>query len=252
MKQLAATAVAAVLLATSCGPRVKPISLHDPSIPVDSRRFVADTQDAVAIARVKRDEAASELTRVREWRRTVVRGLDWPRSADAAIDRLEILADGRVELAELELDRADAALELALAKYDLVTAETAIRHDIARYDLAPLRARTDAAREQMKGLSETIILKRDEIDELASQWWSAYAGWAKKGDTRLYYVPFIDVEASKAPAKKRKKAAAPDAEDDKAAKKKGDAEKEPADTKKPAKGDAEPAKSDEADELRIW
>jgi hypothetical protein len=230
-------------LVAACGARVKPISLHDQSIPVDSRRFVADTQDAVSIARASRDSASRELTEVRQWRREVVKGVAWPDKASGAIERLETLADNRVALAEMELDKADLALELAEAKYDLVTAETAIRHDIARYDLDPLRARTDAARGEMKSLTEAIIIKRDEIDELTSAWWKAYSSWAKKGDTRLYYVPFIDVAASKAPAKKKKKKAP------KKKKKKGDEETK--DAKAPPK-DKKGAKEEKSDDLRIW
>ena len=47
--------VAVSLVLASCGPTVKPISLHDPVVPVESRRYVADTQDAVSIARADRD-----------------------------------------------------------------------------------------------------------------------------------------------------------------------------------------------------
>lgn len=233
-----------------CGARVKPISLHDQSIPVDSRRFVADTEDAVSIARVSRDEAARELSEVREWRREVVRGVDWPQSAASAIQQLEVVADNRVLLAEMELDKADAALELAEAKYDLVTAETAIRHDIGAYDLEPLRARTDEARAKMKGLTEQIITKRDEIDEMTTQWWGAYSSWAKKGDTRLYYVPFIDVEASKAPAKKRtkkKKRVTKKEEDEEKKQEKGEEKKEGKE-----KPEEKEETSDESESLRIW
>ena len=229
--------IAALLI--GCGPRVKPISLHDSSIPADSRRFVADTEDAVSIARVARDEAARELREVRDWRRDVVRGVEWPAPAASAIERLEMVADQRVVLAEMELEQANAALELAQAKYDLVTAETAIRHDIARYDLEPLRARTDTARDKMRSLTESILLKRDEIDELTTRWWAAYASWADKGDTRLYYVPFIDVEASKAPAKKRKKP-------------REDEPEEPKKDGEPAGAEKEEEPSDEGGDLRIW
>lgn len=234
----------AFVLIAACGARVKPISLHDQSIPVDSRRFVADTQDAVSIARVARDEKARELTEVREWRREVVRGVAWPDKAASAIDQLEVLADSRVELAEMELDKADAALELAEAKYDLVTAETAIRHDIAAYDLEPLRARTDTARERMTSLTEGIIIKRDAIDELTTKWWSAYSGWAKGGDTRLYYVPFIDETATNAPVKARKKKKKVEEKKPKAEEGDGKATDE-----KPKEKEK---KSDESDELRIW
>ena len=247
LTSLIAVVLALAFSASACGPRVKRISLHDNSIPVDSRRFVADTEDAVAIARVKRDEAQRELSKVRDWRREVVRGTNWPSAANAAIDQLEVLADNRVELAQMELERADAALELAKAKYDLVTAETAIRHDVAAYDLGPLRQRTDEAREALHSLSEGIINKRDEIDDLTTKWWSAYSKWARKGDTRLYYVPFIDVEASKAPAKKRKVAK----KDDEKKKEKKDTEKEDP-TKKPAKEAEEKKPESKGDELRIW
>lgn len=228
--------LAAILLA-ACGPRVKPISLHDQSVPADSRRYVADTQDAVSIARAARDEALRELDAVREWRRDVVRGVDWPAKAEAAIAKLEILADERMKLAELEVQQADLALALAQAKYELVTAETAVRHDIASYDLDLFRARTEEAREKKKTLTDQILTQRDKIDELTSQWWTAYASWARSGDTRLYYVPFIDVEASKAPPKKKKKKVA---------------EKKPEEEAEKKEKATDPEQKEEADELRIW
>ncbi len=221
----------------SCGPRVKPISLHDQTVPVDSRRFVADTEDALSIARASRDEAERRLEEVREWRREVVRGVDWPRAADGAIEKLRVLADERVELAELELEEADLAVDLAEAKWELTTAETAVRHDIARYDLEKFRARTEEARARKAAMTDEILAKRDAIDERTSEWWAAYSSWAKKGDTRLYYVPFLDVEASKAPAKTPKKKA-------------DEVEKEQQEEGAPSE-EAEP-KEKESEELRIW
>lgn len=227
-----------VALLGACGPRVKPISLHDQSIPVDSRRFIADTQDALSIARASRDEAQRELDTVREWRRDVVRGVDWPQVAEPAIRKLDELASARVELAEMELRAADLAVELAEAKVELTTAEMAVRHDIASYDLESFRQRTDQVREARAALTDEILTKRDAIDALTSEWWQAYSSWANKGDTRLYYVPFIDAEAPTAPVKRKVEE---------------EEEEQPAEEAEEATGQEAPEKeTEEGEDLRIW
>lgn len=240
---LAASSVAALL--SACGPSVKPISLHDPVVPIDSRRFIADTQDAVSIAKANRDVAVERLGEMREWRKEML-GIEWPSKASKAVQQLESLADARIELAELELDSADIRLQLAEAKYQLVTAEMAVRHDLATYELEPLRAEADEARGKVKAVSESIIKKRDEIDKLTSEWWEAYRSFASSGgDTRRYYVPFIDVESAKKAAKKKKK---PKKEDD--AKKKSVDEKDSKKSKDSKDEKKEPTTEDQP--LRIW
>ena len=53
-----------VVIGVGCGETVAEIDLHDPVVPVASRRLVADGQDAVSIARARLDDASVELKEV--------------------------------------------------------------------------------------------------------------------------------------------------------------------------------------------
>ena len=111
---------AALLLALpACGQRVKPVSIRNPVLSTDSRRLLADTEDAVSIRRAARDDRRRELRRTKRRREDLVEERSWPSSANNAVSKLRALEDARVELAELELDLAQADLELAQAKYPL-------------------------------------------------------------------------------------------------------------------------------------
>jgi hypothetical protein len=173
-------------LLAACGSTVEPIDLHDSVIPLDARKFVADAQDGLSIARAKREVAIRELDEVETWRDKTLDNLDWLNNAGART-AIEKLADARVELAQMEKERADAELELAVGKLDLVTAQTAIRNDIAIYELDPLRDRVEAALERVKDLGNTIEQHQRKLDQMTGQWWEAYASFVRGGGNSAAY-----------------------------------------------------------------
>lgn len=176
-----------LVVAAGCAQNIERIDLHDETIPADARRLVADAEDSIAIARAKLDEAERELRETRTWRSELL-DRDWPSGASSAVQKLSRLADGRVKLARLRVERAAANVELARAKFELITAKTAIRNDLAVYDLEPLRKRVDREKAAFDELDRKFSEQRNEIAQLENEWWSAYASFAKEGDTRFLYV----------------------------------------------------------------
>lgn len=125
----------AAAFAIACGANVERLSLHDTRLTLDDRRWLADAEDEVSIARAGHAKAVQELEHAREFDRYVNDSVDehWPRAgaASAARDKLENLADERITLAQLEVDAAEENLERAQAQLVRARAETAVRADIA-------------------------------------------------------------------------------------------------------------------------
>ncbi len=167
--------------AVGCGPTaVKPISLYDSVIPLDARRFVADSEDGVSVARARLSDATLNQRNVEKWASYVLDDLAWPPDRNAA-SKLERLVEARVKMAEKELEFAETELELAEAKLDLVTAETAIRHDLAIYELEPLQDRTDQALADLGYLGKDIEGDQRKLEQITAEWWTAYSAFVKGG-----------------------------------------------------------------------
>lgn len=181
------------LLALGCTRRVKPIDLEDESIPVEARELVADAEDAIAIARAERDRARDDLEQTREWR-TEILDRDWPSGAQSLLGRLRELADARVRLEALRVERANERIELAEARYKLITARTAIRQDLAVYDLEPLKKKVDDEGSDVDDVEEKIQAKRAEVAQKENDWWNRYAKWVDEGnDSRSFYVDLVSL-----------------------------------------------------------
>ena len=179
---------AAVLLAAAagCGAsiNVKPLRLDDSSLTQNARRFLADSEDAVAIARAWRDTAAAELERTRLWRRGLATGAD-ALAADAKVrppvDALSRFADATVDLAEKRLALAESELALARQKFTQITAEIATQNDMAVYDLEKIRARTDVLRKDAEADNRAVEQSRRVVEELNTAWLRAYGAYVKAG-----------------------------------------------------------------------
>jgi len=163
-----------------CAQDVERIDLDDETIPVSARNLAADAEDSIAIARAQRDEAQRELRETRQWREELL-SRDWPSGASSAVRQLERLADGRVRLAELKVERARENVEYAQAKFELITAKTAIRNDLAVYRLRPIRRRVDREKADVDELDANIGEQRRRIAQLENSWWDVYASMAKEG-----------------------------------------------------------------------
>lgn len=186
--QLSAIPIAVLLCAAalSCGPSVsvKPLRLGDPSLSPNARRFLADTEDAVAITGAWRDATAVELARMREWREALTRSteaLGSDQKAKSAIAALRTFADATVLLNEKKLILADAELELARQKFVQITAEIATQHDMAVYDLEKIRKRTDEARKDFEEKRRNVEKQRRATEELNTVWLRGYASYIKGG-----------------------------------------------------------------------
>ena len=240
MKHLILILILTLLIPIGCGTSVKPIDLHDPNVPLDARRFVADAQDAVSIARARRDEAADRLEFAENWQDEVTTPELWPKGSDAILQKLQTFTQARVDMSELEFEQAAAKLELAEAKYDLSTAQTAMRNDLAVYDLEPLKARTESIRGDIEELAGKIEDQRIKLDKLTLDWWKSYSKFADGGkEVRAFYVSpqlFAELKARDADLKAKraeKKKEEKDAKDkDKKADK--DAKKDDKPAKKPS------------------
>ncbi len=183
-RRLAITLLALIMLCLAspgCARKsVKPISIKNPVLSEDSRRLLADNEDAVSIRRAARDDARRALKKSKARSENLLER-SWPANASAPLAKLKALEAARLELAELQLDHAQAQLDLAFAKYDHTTAQTAMRHDLAVYELEPLKKAQEKAKEDSDELFRKVDAKRREIDKLEAAWWSAYASFVKGG-----------------------------------------------------------------------
>lgn len=173
---------------SACATEVEPISLRDPAVSLESRKLLADLQDAISIARLKRDGARRNLASTLQWQQDMIEQRAWPSQASAAVEKLRAVATGRIALAELELELRQAELELAQSKYVLATAQTAMRHDLAVYELEPIRRDTETIRSRVGQLQGQQERKIQELDKLDQAWWSAYNAYINKGgNSRVFY-----------------------------------------------------------------
>lgn len=165
--------------AAACSQTVKPIGLQELVVPLDARRFVADAQDGVSIAKSHVDDAEMHLEKMEHWHATV-KDSGWPSNANARAS-LTKLSEARLKIVKMELELANAEFELAEAKYELVTARTAIRHDLATYELKPLRERQEAALDRVGRLVKDIEAEQRTLEQLTGDWWTQYAGYSQGG-----------------------------------------------------------------------
>ena len=175
--------LATVLLLGGCAQTVATLSIHDTRLPPKARRWVADAEDAVAIARAWRDEAQSDLDSARTWRDHLMATTKWPsgaKAADAAA-KLKTATEDRVRYRELELDAARANLDLARAKRVQANAQTAMRYDLAVYDLKPIHKSTDSARARLKKAQESAETARIALEKATDAWWQAYKAYVSSG-----------------------------------------------------------------------
>lgn len=173
--------MALCVAAAACAPRAARISLHDPRLPLDARRWLADAEDEVAIAAVGLDEAQIGMDEAREFRR-YAESLRWPGGGSNASQRLDRMVEERLSLARLEIDLANQRIALARANLVKARAETAVRHDIADYNLEPITAASDEARARLDQLAQEVEHQRAALDEATSQFWEAYGAFARSNN----------------------------------------------------------------------
>ena len=129
-----------LFLLVGCGASVDRLSLSDPRLPVDARRWVADAEDAVVVASARLADANKRLAAARDWNQRITQAkpstgagggkaqLQRSQMANAIISERTVLNCGVTRLAN--------------ARRKLIYAETAMRHDIS-VNMTPLRAHVD-------------------------------------------------------------------------------------------------------------
>ncbi|MBA2665278.1 MAG: hypothetical protein H0U74_23520 [Bradymonadaceae bacterium] len=170
---------------------VKPIDLHDASVPIEGRRLVADAQDGIAIARAQQDNARVSLRASQKWRNDIASLKGVPGGATDVLAKLNELAAVRLRLSEIQLERANAELELAVAKYDLVTARVAVRNDLAVYDLEKLNLKAEAILNRAREIDRQTVGQLEHLDKVTRAWWTSYTGFVQGGgDARTFFAAF--------------------------------------------------------------
>lgn len=200
-----------VPLLGGCGQHVELLSMHDQRLAPESRRWLVDAEDGVAVARSTLDQMSERLydqaRRARQLRQQASRIGDAGGAAAAAA--LKDVAKLRERLAELGVDRARAGLALALAKQREISAKTAMKHDLAVYDLKPLAQDTARARAKMRVIGRTVHEGRLALEQAQGKWWKVYGSWISTGGRRdLFWLaqerPKRRRHKARKPAKKRK------------------------------------------------
>lgn len=188
MKKLIFIMLATLGVGVGCGASVKPIDLHDPNIPLDARRFIADAQDAVSISRARLDDAEENYENTVRWRSELTTREMWPAGSENVVAKLDEFTEARVKMAELLRLRAEVELDLAEAKYTQATAETAMRNDIAVYDLEPIRAQSETTRNRLENVAVRIEEHRVVLDKITQDWWRVYGDFSQKNEVPAFYM----------------------------------------------------------------
>lgn len=170
----------------ACGGGVKMLATHDQRLPVEARRWVADAEDGVLVARAFRDRAERRRDEVLARSRSLGSEADALASAgaaDAAL-RLRQVADARAELARGDLRLAEAELAMAESRQAQINAETAVQYDLAVYELDPLKRQTEAALTETRHQRAQLDRQRAELEQLTSAWWESYSRFTAQSGRR--------------------------------------------------------------------
>ena len=179
------------VVAFGCSSGVEPISIHDTSIPTADRRLIADGQDRVAVARAQYDEARAAVVRMDRWRNEVNSFAGWPDGSSALVASMDRMLAARLELLELQEERAEIEIEVAKAELQLLIARVAVRNDRAVYDIEDLREDVDGEKDEARQLDRQIMQHMEQLDRVTQQWWTDYAAFAQGGgDVTPFYVIF--------------------------------------------------------------
>ncbi|MBN2718840.1 MAG: hypothetical protein JXX14_23545 [Deltaproteobacteria bacterium] len=191
MKWIQVMLLALFGLAAACSgqqmPEVRQLSLRDPRLSLEARRWLADAEDEVVIARAGVEMAASRVMRIEDYRDTLTKEevfLSGP-SKKANVDKLEQslygFVDAQLTLEEAQLLAAQKALELAYARLTQVRAETAIRFDLAVYPMEPIVHHVEQLKSEVASANSVLENLRVEVENRAGQLWRDYAAFVQQG-----------------------------------------------------------------------
>ena len=170
-----------------CGGNVKYLSLRDERLPLEARRWLADAEDEVAIARARVVDAENQSAKIEDYRQNMVKELkeQWggARGGAAGLKAWQMFAaytDERVTLAELTLRAAQVAEDLARMRLTQARAETAMRYDLAVYELPPIAERVEKLRDEVAAMTKVVEAQRVKVEKSAGEAWKMFYQFARK------------------------------------------------------------------------
>ncbi len=178
----------AASLLIGCGGHVKYLSLRDERLPLEARRWLADAEDEVAIARARVVDAENVLSKIEDYQEHMVGQLkdQWGGSRGGAdgLKAWQMFAayiKERVGLAELTLKAANVAEDLAKMRLTQARAETAMRYDLAVYELPPIAEKVEKLRGEVAEMTKQVEGQRVRVERSAGEAWKVFHQFAKKG-----------------------------------------------------------------------
>jgi hypothetical protein len=179
--------LSSLMLLAGCG-GVRHLSLSDPRLPVEARRWLADAEDEVAITTARVADAEKKLEKIEAYKKNVVSQLkkSWNKgtaSADGqkAWQAFNNYTETRVQLAEIILEAANESRRLAEMRLTQARAETAMRYDIAVYEIAPIVHEVEELRKSVAAYIKRVEAQRVKVEQSAGAAWKAFYQYAHKG-----------------------------------------------------------------------
>jgi hypothetical protein len=169
---------------------VERLDLRDSRLPIEARRWLADAEDEVAIARAQVSDAETELVRLNHYGRALDARLKdaWTKGAakakaqgEKARDLFRKFSKERVALAELQLQKARLVLDLAGSRLTQARAETAVRYDVSVYEIEPIAREVERLKEEVAALRRKVEQQRAGVEKTALMVWQAFSRYATQG-----------------------------------------------------------------------
>lgn len=172
------------------GTKVPILSLRDPRLPAEARRWLADAEDEVAIAQSRVDDAEKILDKQKAYGESLDERLQdaWAtekgrarRSGEKAREEFERYAEERVNLAQAELRAARKTHDLARARLTQARAETAARYDVGVYDIEPIARKVEVLKSEVAEAWHAAEDQRAVVEKTADKVWKAFSAYVSKG-----------------------------------------------------------------------
>ena len=200
MKLLQYLLVVLIALSAACSgkqlPEVKQLSLRDPRLSLEARRWLADSEDEVVIARAGVEMAQARLMQIEDYKHTLTEeevflpGPGNKANVDQVEQSLYAYVESELVLEEAQLSAAKKALELANARLTQVRAETAIRYDLAVYPMEPIVQHVEELKSEVATANGMLEDLRINVETRAAQLWRDYAKFVQQGGVTRNFWKF--------------------------------------------------------------
>lgn len=164
---------------------VQRLDLRDSRLPVEARRWLADAEDEVAIAKARLEEAGAEFDKLERYHKDLTVRLQAiqavPVEGAATADTFLAFTEQRIALKKHQRQSASDNLDLARARLTLARAETAVRYDLAVYELEPLVQDVAQRRSLVAAAEQQVELQRALVEQAADEFWERYRQYVSKG-----------------------------------------------------------------------